>query len=139
MRNGESAGWEAAKGATTQAALANGVAARSPHAHRCLACDAPYDCPGPDEIGYCAPVCQPCYWMELGSQLRIYEEMVAELRRKRTEIERRLGKAICRTAAARRQNVKTDASLLVAFGKVFSTQSANILPGLRSEAQRRLA
>ncbi len=134
MLNGESASREAANRATTQAALAGGVPARAPHAHRCLACAATYDCPDAEEIGYCTPVCQPCYWMELGSQLRIYEEMVAELRRKRAEIEHRIGKAVCRTAAARRHNIKTDANLLVAFGSVFGTQFTNILPGLRTEA-----
>jgi len=105
------------------------------HAHNCLTCGAAYECPGPEEIGYCNPICQPCYWIELGSQLRIYQEVVTELRRKRVGIERRVGKAVCHSAAAFRRKTKTDASLLVAFGNLLNTQPATPFPGLHSEAQ----
>jgi hypothetical protein len=63
-------------------------------------------------------VCQPCYWIELSAQVRIYKEIVAELQCKRSEIEQRIGKDICRTAAARRREQRSDAGLLVAFGNV---------------------
>jgi len=86
-------------------------------------------------MGYCTPVCQPCYWIELGSQLRIYKEIVAELERKRIEIERRIGKGFCQNAAAHRRKMSNDASLLVAFGNVLSTQPASEFAGLSTENQ----
>jgi hypothetical protein len=146
MSNGASASPEPASRATTRPALAikplpwpePGQAhgpARRRHAHSCLSCGATYECRGPEEIGYCAPVCQPCYWIELGSQLRIYKEVVTELERKRSGIERRLGKGFCRSAAARRRKMRNDASLFVAFGKVVSTQPAHKFAGLNTEAQ----
>jgi len=88
------------------------------HVHSCLTCGGRYECRGPEETGDCAPVCQPCYWIELGAQVRIYKEIVAELECKRLEIEQRIGKDTCRTAAARRREPRSNAGLLVAFGNV---------------------
>ena len=146
MSNGESARPEPAGGATMHSALAIkplpwpearqfGDPTLERHAHQCLSCGATYECRGPEEIGYCAPVCQPCYWMELGSQLRIYKEVVAELERKRSGIERRIGKGVCRSAAARRRKAKCDAGLVVAFGNLLSTQPAPEFARPTTEAQ----
>jgi hypothetical protein len=110
--------------------------ALGPHRHHCLSCGSAYRCQGPVEVGYCAPVCPPCHWIELGSQLRIYKEMVTELERTRSGIERRIGKAVCRNAAARRRKVKANASLLVAFGNVLSMPPAPKSAGPSMEAQR---
>ena len=95
---------------------------RRAHAHNCLCCGAMYACEGPEETGFCAAVCEPCRWIELGSQLQVYKEVVAAMERKRTRIERRVGKAACHSAYARRNKMKTNANLLVAFGNVISTQ-----------------
>lgn len=132
MPNGESAGRKAVGAHMTRPALAlrplpwpdpqTAEAASEPHAHRCLTCAGTYECRGPEETGYCAPVCQPCYWIELGAQLRIYREMVVDLERKRGEIEFRIGSEVCRNAVARRSPAKNDASLLVAFGNLMSTR-----------------
>ncbi|MFZ0888998.1 MAG: hypothetical protein WA005_11140, partial [Candidatus Binataceae bacterium] len=59
--------------------------AQEAHAHRCVACAAEFRCPGPDEAGFCAPVCPPCYWVELGQQLRIYRSVVTALSRRRSK------------------------------------------------------
>ena len=94
----------------------HGIARR--HAHYCAACANLYECPGLDEMGYCAPVCEPCCWIELGSQLRIYQEMVTELERKRRSIECRIGKDACDSAKTRRRDAQ-DHGLVIAFGNVF--------------------
>jgi hypothetical protein len=94
------------------------IASRRLHAHNCLCCGARYLCEGPEETGFCSAVCEPCRWVELGSQLRIYREMVAELQRKRTHIARKVGRTACENAYARRRKMNTNASLLVAFGSV---------------------
>ena len=145
MSNGVSASRESARSVATLAALgieplrcvesgtATGRGAKL-HAHNCLTCGVTFDCRGAAEIGSCDPICQPCYWIELGSQLRIYREVVSELQRKRVGIERRVGKAVCHRAAARRRKIKMDASLLVAFGKVLHTQPAAKFVALRPEA-----
>jgi hypothetical protein len=91
------------------------------HAHNCLCCGARYLCDGPEETGFCSAVCQPCRWVELGSQLKIYREMVAELQRKRTRIAHKVGRAACENAYARRRKMNPNASLLVAFGNVMDT------------------
>jgi hypothetical protein len=146
MSNGVGASPQSVKPAATRSALAikplpwpapghAATRALTRHAHNCVACGATYQCRGPGEIGYCAPVCQPCHWIELGAQLRIYQEVISALRRQRTGIERRIGKVVCRSAAARRRKLKTAAGLLVAFGNVLSTQPPTKLPGLRAEAQ----
>ena len=112
------------------------VAAPGCLAHHCGACGAAYECEGPGELGSCAPVCPPCYWIELGSQLRIYQEMVRELERRRSDIEHRVGKGACLSAAARRRKLRNDhASLLVAFGNVMSTQPSAQMARLNLEAQ----
>lgn len=90
--------------------------ARRPHGHECLTCGAEFECVGPDETGFCAPVCPPCYWIELGWQLRLYESMVDELARKRLAIQRRIGKAVCRAAKTRRRKVVAKGDLVAAFG-----------------------
>jgi hypothetical protein len=123
MSSGVTVSEETARRVPARSAFAPMPLSSGRHAHHCLACGAKYECRGPEEIGYCAPVCPPCYWIELGSQLRIYKQVVSELERKRSGIERRIGKDICKTAAARRRKLKTDASLLVAFGNLLSTQS----------------
>ncbi len=79
-----------------------------PHAHRCTACSRVFACPGPDDTGLCAPVCQPCYWLELGRQLRIYKAVVGALDRRRARIERRIGKAACLRARAMRQKLERE-------------------------------
>lgn len=145
MPNGESASRKPVGTHTTHPALAikplpwpdaeAGDAACEPHAHRCLVCTDIYECRGPEEIGSCAPVCQPCYWIELGSQLGIYQEMVADLERKRNAIERRLGSEVCRRAAARRGKGIPDASLLMAFGNLISVQPAPECAPLATELQ----
>ena len=146
MSNRATSGPELTRRAATRPALAvkpltwpepgqTGGPVRRLHAHNCVSCGATYECRGPGEIGYCAPVCQPCYWVELGSQLRIYKEVVTELERKRTGIERRIGKAVCRSVAARRRKMRNDASLLVAFGNILSTQPPSKFAGLSTEAQ----
>jgi hypothetical protein len=146
MSNGVGTSPQSVKRAATRSALVinplpwpepgrAAIRALTRHAHNCLACGATYECRGPGEIGYCAPVCQPCHWIELGSQLRIYQEVISALRRKRTTIERRIGRGFCRSAAAHRRKIKTDAGLLVAFGNVLSTQPAASLAGMRREAR----
>jgi len=94
---------------------------RQVHAHSCLCCGARYLCDGPQETGFCCAVCEPCRWVELGSQLKIYRAIVAEMERKRTRIAHKVGRAACENAHARRRKLKTNASLLVAFGNVMST------------------
>jgi hypothetical protein len=103
------------------------------HVHTCITCGARYECRGPEETGDCAPVCQPCYWIELGAQVRIYRDVVAELEGRRLEIEQRIGTDTCRTAAARRRQHRSDSGLLVAFGNVFDT--SRIL-GIEEDANR---
>jgi hypothetical protein len=71
----------------------------------------------------------------LGSQLRIYKEFVAQLERKRTGIERRIGKGSCRTAVSRRRKISNHAAILAAFGNILSTQPAANFAGLNAEAQ----
>src|SRR5712692_6567436 len=94
-------------------------AARCPHAHHCTICRDKYRCSGPDETGSCTPVCAPCYWVELGSQLRIYQALVDSLSRKRRKIQARLGTAVCRRASAyRRKQTRAAATLVMGFGKV---------------------
>ncbi len=90
--------------------------ARKPHAHHCFTCSAVYACPGPDETGLCTPVCSPCYWVELGAQLRLYKAMVASLIRKRARLERCAGSRACRQAQRHRRELLRRADLLTGFG-----------------------
>ena len=74
--------------------------------------------------------------MELGLQLRIYKEVVTELERKRSGIERRIGKGSCRSAATRRRKMRNDASVLLAFGNVLTSQHpVSNFTALNTEAQ----
>src|SRR5690348_5795946 len=104
------------------------AAARRPHGHRCASCADTFECPGPEAIGTCTPICQPCYWLELGSQLRLYREIVEEISQKRREIEQRVGKHACHVAEIRRRKGK-GAPLLLAFGNVMLQQGATVEPG----------
>jgi hypothetical protein len=147
MSNGSSASPKPAGTATTRPVsegrprrwLQSGPAegpALGRHTHHCVSCGAAYECRGPTEIGYCAPVCQPCHWIELGTQLRVYKEVVTELERRRSGIERRIGKEACQSAAARRRKMRNNrASLLVAFGNVLSAPPALGFTRLNSETQ----
>lgn len=145
MPNGKSASSKQAEARTARTALAilplpcldgdTADFASAPHGHRCVTCAGVYECKGAEDTGLCMPVCQPCYWIELGSQIVIYREMVAELERKRNEVESRLGSEVCRNAAARRSSTKNDASLLVAFGNLISLQPAPDCAPLSTELQ----
>jgi hypothetical protein len=79
-------------------------AAPRPHAHRCASCGAIYRCAGADETGFCAPVCAPCYWVELGGQLTAYRAIVAALERKRRQLEKSAGRERCARALERRRH-----------------------------------
>lgn len=103
------------------------AAARRAHGHCCAACGDSFECSGPEVTGTCAPVCPPCYWMELGSQLRVYREIVEEIAHKRLEIERRVGKHACHIAQIRRRRAKS-APILVAFGNVMLQPGATVEP-----------
>lgn len=93
-----------------------GDAYRIPHRHHCTTCGTGYDCDGPDYTGFCAPICPPCYWAALGTQLESFQQVSGELSHKRDEIERRVGIEACRRAEARRSvRGKTDAGLVVAM------------------------
>jgi hypothetical protein len=76
----------------------------------------------------CAPVCAACYWVELGSQLRIYRTMVAELTRKRREIGRLAGRAACARAKRSRRKFAQEAELLTGFGTVVASQAVETVP-----------
>jgi hypothetical protein len=89
--------------------------ALAPHAHRCAGCAADFRCPGPDETGLCAPVCPPCYWFQLGLQLKIYSAVVSALSRRRDRIEREIGSAACKRAQAMRKRLSRDSKLMAAF------------------------
>src|ERR1700686_1142782 len=65
--------------------------ARRPHAHRCVHCDDAFECGGPDQTGECAPLCPPCLWVELGSQLRMYHVMFEAISRRRRKIAQQIG------------------------------------------------
>src|SRR5437868_13549766 len=62
------------------------------HQSQCLTCAADFSCTGPDETGLCAPVCPPCYWIELGTQARAYRLILEQIERKRARIEARVGR-----------------------------------------------
>jgi len=89
--------------------------ALAPHAHRCAGCAADFQCPGPDETGLCAPVCPPCYWFELGLQVKIYSAVVAALTRRRAGIERTIGNAACKRAQIMRRRLSRQGKLAAAF------------------------
>ena len=63
-------------------------------------------------------MCAPCYWVELGSQLKVYRAIVAEISRKRREMEKIAGRTACQMAEQRRRPLGRAGSLLAGFGKV---------------------
>src|SRR5579863_5999492 len=89
---------------------------RRPHGHRCVSCNEPYRCAGPDLTGECAPLCGPCLWVELGAQLRLYQSMAASIDRRRRKIEQRIGAAKCRTAQNRRMDRLRESNLVAGLG-----------------------
>jgi len=88
------------------------------HGHRCAGCGAAYRCPGPDETGFCPPLYAPCYWVELGTQLKVYRAVVAAMSRKRREMEKIAGRTACQAAEHRRRRFGRAGSLVAGFGKV---------------------
>jgi hypothetical protein len=101
---------------------------RRPHAHRCFDCSAEFRCPGPDETGACAPICAPCYWLELGRQVRTYRAVIAALNRKRRKIEKAVGASVCQKSQAhRRRNVQTGA-IIAGFGNVMMRRNTGTSP-----------
>jgi len=92
--------------------------ARRPHRHRCVNCPSHYLCAGPDETGECVPLCGPCLWVELGSQLKMYQSMANEIDRRRRKIEEQIGSAECRRAQMLRRNLLRDSSVVAGFGRV---------------------
>jgi hypothetical protein len=112
------------------------AAARRPHGHCCASCADSFECAGPQMTGTCVPVCPPCYWMELGSQLRVYREIVEEITQRRREIEQRVGKHACQMAEIRRRK-GTNAPLLVAFGNVMLQSGASAASGSRRRLRPR--
>jgi hypothetical protein len=99
------------------------------HVHRCSTCGEAYQCAGPDETGRCAPVCAACYWVELGSQLRIYRSVVAELTRKRRALGKTVGRAACARAKRSRGKFAQHARLLAGFGQVVALPRAETATG----------
>src|SRR5260370_40396065 len=76
--------------------------ARRPHGHRCIVCSENYRCAGPDSSGECAPLCGPCLWVELGTQVRLYQSMADTIDRRRRKIEQQVGSSKCRKAQSHR-------------------------------------
>ncbi len=71
----------------------------------------------------CAPVCAACYWVELGSQLRVYRTVVAELTRKRRAMEKVAGREACVRAQRSRSRFASRGPLLTGFGQVVALHS----------------
>ena len=103
-------------------------AAMHPHGHRCAGCGAAYRCPGPDETGFCPPLCAPCYWVELGSQLKAFRAVVAAMSRKRREIEKIAGRTACRAAEQRRRRFGRPGSMPAGSEKVVTRDSPGEIP-----------
>jgi len=103
------------------------------HGHCCLTCSDTYRCDGPEETGYCAPVCPACYWVELGSQIKAYAEVVTELAKKRTAIARRIGRDACREVVARRRKLRSNRPVVVAFGNVMARPEHSHEHGLTAQ------
>ena len=96
--------------------------ARRPHAHRCISCASDYRCGGPDQSGECAPVCDPCMWVELGSQLRMYRTMADTIERRRRKIESEVGTGACRKAQDNRRNLMLNRNVIAGFGQMVLTR-----------------
>ena len=92
--------------------------ARRNHRHRCVNCPDYYICGGPDESGECLPLCGPCLWVELGTQLRMYQSMANAIDRRRRRLQTRLGSAVCRRAQTMRRNLLRRSNVLAGFGRV---------------------
>jgi hypothetical protein len=92
--------------------------ARRQHRHRCVNCPSFYMCGGPDETGECSPLCGSCLWVELGTQLRMYQSMANAIDRRRRRLEARLGSAACRRAQTMRRNLLRQSNVLAGFGQV---------------------
>lgn len=99
------------------------------HEHRCMTCGEIFRCGGPDDTGECAPICAACYWVELGSQLRIYRAMVAELAGKRRTLGRLAGRRACLRAQRSRRNFAQTAHLISGFGTVVAAHGAGAAAG----------
>jgi hypothetical protein len=63
-------------------------------------------------------VCAPCYWVEIGSQLRVYRAVVAALERKQQEMEELAGREACERAEQLKRKVRQAGRLLVGFEDV---------------------
>jgi hypothetical protein len=70
-------------------------------------------------------VCPPCYWVELGAQLRVYQFVVAALERKRSRIERRIGATACRRAERHRRSLLARNHVVAGFGNVLVRTEAS--------------
>jgi hypothetical protein len=92
--------------------------ARRQHRHRCINCPNYYLCAGPEETGECSPLCGPCLWVELGTQLRMYQSMANAIDRRRRRLEARVGSAACRRAQTMRRNLLRQSNVLAGFGRV---------------------
>ncbi|MHB8381254.1 MAG: hypothetical protein ACYDC3_02770 [Candidatus Binataceae bacterium] len=66
-----------------------------PHAHQCAGCGVHYRCVGVGDTGFCAPMCAPCYLVELDAQLAAYRAIVASLERERRRLEKSAEPAAC--------------------------------------------
>lgn len=91
---------------------------RRQHRHRCVNCPNYYLCAGPDERGECSPLCGPCLWVELGTQLRMYQSIANAIDRRRRRLEAQVGSAACRQAQTMRRNLLRQSNLLAGFGRV---------------------
>jgi len=81
------------------------------HAHECASCGARYRCAGAGETGFCAPLCAPCHWVELGGQLNAYRAIVSALERKHRQIEKSTGRAAClRALESKRRRITLGAA-----------------------------
>jgi hypothetical protein len=92
--------------------------ARRQHRHLCVNCPNYYMCGGPDETGECPPLCGPCLWVELGTQLRMYQSMANAIERRRRRLEAQLGSTACRRAQTIRRNLLRQSNVLAGFGRV---------------------
>ena len=92
--------------------------ARRPHGHRCIICSEIYRCAGPDSSGECAPLCGPCLWVELGTQVRMYQSMADTIDRRRRKIEQQVGSSKCRKAQSHRRSQLQASNVVAGFGRV---------------------
>jgi hypothetical protein len=93
-------------------------AAHREHRHRCVNCANAYLCAGPDDTGECVPLCGPCLWVELGTQLKMYQSMADEIGRRRRKVEQRVGSSACRRAQMLRRHLLRESNVVAGFGRV---------------------